>query len=230
MYMAGYRIAFLTNPLGEYFSLGWTSLPLTIFWFLLTMNAINLIDGSDGLAAGITCIVSLVLFTVGFMANNMLVLILSVILFATNLAFLKFNFYPAKIFMGDSGSLIIGLNIAAISTAGNTSFKGITTLTLMVPVMAMAIPILDTSLAFFRRIGTGSIFRADKAHLHHYLLAMGLPQKNIALLAYFVTLLFGLSAIGFSLTSYKVVFSVLVIMMAIFIIWAYIIMHKGKKP
>ncbi len=229
MYYAGYRVIYLTNPLGNHILLGLASLPVTIFWFLLTMNAINLIDGLDGLASGITCIVSIVLAVIGIMAYNPLVLTLAMMLLGSNLAFLKYNFYPAKIFMGDTGSLIIGLNIAAISTAGITTFKGITAMTLMVPIIVMAIPIIDTFLAVFRRIGKGSIFKADKAHLHHYLLKIGLSQKAIALLTYFITALFGLAAIGFSFSSHKVLFSLLVALMSILIISLYILIHRGLK-
>lgn len=231
MFYAGYRVSYLTNPWGADFQLGWLSLPVTVAWFLITMNAINLIDGLDGLASGIACIVSLVLASIGFITRNPLVLILTAILLGTNLAFLKYNFYPAKIFMGDTGSLLIGLNIAAVSTAGNTTFKGITTMTLMVPIIVLAVPIIDTALAVFRRsIRGGSIFRADKAHLHHYLLKLGLSQKAIALIAYFITFLFGLAAIGFSLSSHKVLFSLLVALLAALVILAYYLIHRGLKP
>jgi len=230
MFYAGYKVSYLTNPLGEHIVLGWFSLPVTIIWFLLTMNAINLIDGLDGLAAGITCIVSIVLAVIGLISQNPLVMLLTAILLGTNLAFLKYNFYPAKIFMGDTGSLLIGLNIAAISTAGNTTFKGITTMTMMVPLIAMAIPIIDTVLAVFRRIGKGnSIFRADKDHLHHYLLKLGLSQKTIALITYFITSMFGLAAIGFSFSSKKVLFSLVVLLMAVLVILAYYLIHRGQK-
>jgi len=229
MFLAGYHVTFVTNPLGSHFQLGWMSLPVTIFWFMLTMNAINLIDGLDGLAAGITCIVSIVLAIVGYLSGNPLVLILTMILLGTNLAFLKFNFYPAKIFMGDTGSLLIGLNIAAISTASNTTFKGITAMTLMVPIIVLAIPLIDTFLAVFRRIGKGSIFRADKAHLHHYLLKLGFSQSTIALITYFITSLFGLAAIGFSFSSRKILFSIVVLLMAVLIIITYYIIHRGYK-
>jgi UDP-GlcNAc:undecaprenyl-phosphate/decaprenyl-phosphate GlcNAc-1-phosphate transferase len=229
MFYAGYRVSYLTNPFGGHFLLGWLSLPVTLLWFLMTMNAINLIDGLDGLAAGITCIVSIVLAIVGMIFGNPLVLALTAILLGTNLAFLKYNFYPARIFMGDTGSLIIGLTIAAISTAGNTTYKGITAMTMMVPVIALAIPFIDTVLAIFRRIGKGSIFQADKAHLHHYLLRLGLSQKTIALITYFITGLFGLAAIGFSFSSKKILFSIVVLLMASLIMLAYYIIHRGQK-
>jgi UDP-GlcNAc:undecaprenyl-phosphate/decaprenyl-phosphate GlcNAc-1-phosphate transferase len=230
MYYAGYRVSYLTNPVGADLMLGWLSLPVTIIWFLLTMNAINLIDGLDGLAAGITCIVSLVLAVIGFISNNPLVLVLTAILLGGNLAFLKYNFYPARIFMGDTGSLLLGLNIAAVSTAGNTTFKGITTMTLMVPVIAMAIPLLDTGLAVIRRtIRGGSIFKADKAHLHHYLLRLGFSQSSIALITYFITALFGLAAIGFYFSSNKILFSLVVLLMVVLIITVYYLIHRGRK-
>lgn len=230
MFYSGYRVSYLTNPLGDNFLLGWTSLPITILWFLLTMNAINLIDGLDGLAAGITCIVSIVLAVIGLISQNPLVIILTGILLGTNLAFLKYNFYPAKIFMGDTGSLLIGLNIAAISTAGNTTFKGITAMTMMVPVIAMAIPIIDTGLAVVRRIiRRESIFKPDKAHLHHYLMKLGFSQSTIAIVTYIITGLFGLAAIGFSFSSNKILFSLFVLLMAVLIILTYYLIHKGQK-
>jgi UDP-GlcNAc:undecaprenyl-phosphate/decaprenyl-phosphate GlcNAc-1-phosphate transferase len=230
MYYAGYKVFYLTNPWGDHFLLGWLSLPVTVIWFLLTMNVINLIDGLDGLAAGITCIVSLVLAVIGFLSNNPLVLALTAILLGANLAFLKYNFFPAKIFMGDTGSLLIGLNIAAISTAGNPSYKGITTMTLIVPIIALAIPIIDTGLAVFRRgVKGASIFRADKAHLHHYLLKLGLSQTTIALITYFITALFGLAAIGFSFSSHKILFSLVVLLLTVLIILAYYLIHRGQK-
>ena len=229
MFFAGYRVTYLTNPLGDHFLLGWLSLPVTLIWFLLVMNAVNLIDGLDGLASGLACIVSLVLAVIGLISGNALVLALTAILFGSNLAFLRYNFYPAKIFMGDTGSLLIGLNIAAISTAGTSTFKGITTMTMMVPVIVLAVPLIDTCLAVFRRIGKGSIFRPDKAHLHHYLLKLGLSQSTIALIVYFLTFLFGLAAIGFSFTSHKVLFSLVVMLMAVLIVISYYLMHRGHK-
>ncbi|HOD17339.1 MAG TPA: MraY family glycosyltransferase [Candidatus Cloacimonadota bacterium] len=230
MFLAGYRVCYLTNPLGADFQLTWMSLPVTLIWFLITMNAINLIDGLDGLAAGITCIVSVVLAVIGFLGHNPPVLVLTALLLGTNLAFLKYNFFPAKIFMGDTGSLLLGLNIGAVATAGNATFKGITTMTLMVPVIALAIPLLDTLLAVVRRsLRHESIFKADKSHLHHYLLRLGLSQSSIALLIYFITALFGLAAIGFYFSSNKILFSLLVLLMAVLIILGYYLIHKGQK-
>ncbi len=229
MFIIGYRVSYVTNPLGADFILGWMSFPVTLLWFLVILNAINLIDGMDGLACGITIIVSAVLLIVGFHQGNQLVIAISAFLLAGNLAFLRFNFYPARIFMGETGAMFIALNIAAISTAGSSQFKGITSMTLMIPLAVLAVPLLDVILAVFRRIKLGNIFKADKAHLHHTMLAFGFSQRTISLIVYVVTTLFGLIAIGFSLSSKKLLFSVLLGLLALMVIIAYLIMRQENK-
>ncbi|MDZ4181349.1 MAG: MraY family glycosyltransferase, partial [Candidatus Cloacimonadaceae bacterium] len=209
MYFIGFRVEFLTNPLGSHFTLGWMSLPVTVLWYMVVLNAINLIDGLDGLATGICVIVSAVLCIVGFREQNLQVIALSALLFAGTLAFLRYNFHPARIFLGDTGALFIGLNIAAIANAGAEQYKGIASMTLIIPLTVLPVPLLDVFLAIFRRIGVGSIFAADKAHIHHAMLALGLSQKAISIIVYIVTLLFGLIAIGFSFSSKKILFTLL---------------------
>ncbi|HOA29853.1 MAG TPA: MraY family glycosyltransferase, partial [Candidatus Cloacimonadota bacterium] len=193
------------------------------------INAINLIDGMDGLATGISAITCLVLLTMGIMEKDILVISLSLFLFAGLLAFLRFNFHPAKIFLGETGTQFIALNIAAISTTGASQFKGITSLTLIIPLAALAIPMLDVALAIFRRIGSGSFSKADKAHIHHTMLDFGLSQRAVSIIVYFVTFLFGLIAIGFSLTNKKILFSLLMLMLALVVIVSYILMRMEKK-
>ncbi len=229
MYVINYRVSYLTNPLGEHFILGWLSFPMTVLWYVMMINAINLIDGIDGLACGITAIVSAILLVVGLMELNILVIVLAAFLLAGNIAFLKYNFYPAKIFMGDTGALFIGLNIAAISTASTSQYKGITTMTLMIPLSVMAIPLIDVFLAIFRRIKGGNIFKPDKAHIHHTMLGFGLSQKTISIIVYIATFLFGLIAIGFSFSSKKILFSVLLGLMVLMVIVAYILMRQEQK-
>lgn len=229
MYVIGYRIHYLTNPLGEHFVLGWMSFPLTVIWYVIVINAINLIDGIDGLATGIAAIVCVVLLVVGLREANTLVISLSCFLLGGILAFLIHNFHPAKIFLGETGSQFIGLYIAAISTAGTAQFKGITSMTMIIPMAALAIPFLDVLLAVFRRLRVGKIFKADKAHIHHTMLAFGLSQRAISLIAYFVTILFGLVAIGFSFTDKKVLFSLLMVLLALVVILAYIFMKMERK-
>jgi len=229
MYFIGFKVETLTNPFGADFVLGWLSFPLTLAWYLAVLNAINLIDGIDGLASGVSVIVCGVLLSVGIKEGNVLVSALSAFLLAGNLAFLRFNFYPAKIFLGDTGAMFNGLIIAAIATAGTTQFKGITSMTLLIPLAVLAIPLIDMALAVFRRLRMGNIFSADKAHLHHAMLALGLSQKAIALIVYVVTLLFGLIAIGFSFSSKKLLFVVLLGLLILMVVIAYILMRQGRK-
>lgn len=229
MYAIGFRVVSITNPFGAEIVLYWASFPVTLLWYLVVMNAVNLIDGIDGLASGICVIVCAVLLSVGVKEHNLLVTALSAFLLAGNLAFLRFNFHPAKIFLGDTGSLFNGLVIAAISTAGTQQYKGITSMTLIIPLSVLAIPLIDTALAVFRRLRLGNIFIADKAHLHHAMLGLGLSQKAIALTAYVVTLLFGLIAIGFSFSTKRILFSVLFGLLVLGVILAYVLMRHGRK-
>ena len=230
IYFAGFNIQLLTNPFGETIELGYFSFPATILWFLLVVNAFNLIDGLDGLASGIALIVATVLLAVGFLKSNTVIIFSSITLIGANLAFLRYNFYPAKIFMGDTGSLFLGFNIAAISIMGKGEFKGITSMTILVPIIALAIPIMDTTYAILRRVNKKkNIFQADKEHIHHKLHEIGLSQKNIALICYFITLLFGLIAFGFSFSSKKVLLSILLFLLFILIIVIYNIFKKEIK-
>lgn len=229
MYIIGYRVLFLTNPLGSHFILGWMSFPITVLWYVIVINAINFIDGLDGLATGIAAIVSIVLLVVGIREQNYLVISLSAFLLSGTLGFLFYNFHPAKIFLGETGTQFIALNIAAISTAGSAQFKGITSMTMMIPLVALGIPLLDVLLAVFRRIRLGNIFVADKLHIHHTMLAFGLSQRTISLIVYFITLLFGLIAIGFSYTDKKVLFTLLTTLLALTVIIAYILMRRERN-
>ncbi len=230
IYFSGFSIQLLTNPFGRTIILGYFSYPVTILWFLLVVNAFNLIDGMDGLASGIALIVAVVLLAVGLLKSNPIIIFSSVALIGANSAFLKYNFYPARIFMGDTGSLFLGFNIAAISIIGKAEFKGITSMTLLVPIIALTIPIMDTAFAILRRVNKKeNIFQADKGHIHHKLHEIGLSQKNIAFICYFLTFLFGLIAFGFSFSSKRILLSILLFLLFIFIIVIYNIFKKEFK-
>ncbi len=230
IYFSGFSIQLLTNPFGRTIILGYFSYPVTILWFLLVVNAFNLIDGMDGLASGIALIVAIVLLAVGLLKFNQIIILSSIAIIGANLSFLKYNFYPARIFMGDTGSLFLGFNIAAISIIGKTEIKGITSMTLLVPIIALAIPIMDTAFAIFRRVNKKeNIFQADKEHIHHKLHEIGLSQKNIAIICYFLTILFGLIAFGFSFSSKKILLSILLFLLFILIIVVYNIFKKEFK-
>jgi UDP-GlcNAc:undecaprenyl-phosphate/decaprenyl-phosphate GlcNAc-1-phosphate transferase len=227
VYYFGLKIELLTNPFGSAIHLGILSFPFTIIWFLVVINAFNLIDGMDGLAAGIAVIVLMVLFAVSIEKSNQLVILLSLTMIGSLLAFLKFNFYPAKIFMGDTGSLFIGFNIAAVAAAGTAQFKGITAITLIIPIITLVIPLLDVTASVFRRIKRKkNIFQADKEHLHHLMLDMGFSQKAVAIIGYVITLLFGLIAFGFSFSSKEILLVILIFLIILILIFIFVYLKK----
>ena len=165
-------------------------LPLTIFWVLLITNAFNLIDGLDGLAAGSALFSTVVIFILSFFLPNPTVSLLAIALAGVILGFLRFNFHPASIFLGDSGSLFIGFMISALAIAG--SQKSPTIVAVSIPLVSLGFPILDVVLAVGRRFLQGkSLFEGDRDHIHHKLLKRGLSQREAVLLLYAVTAAFG---------------------------------------
>lgn len=206
LFYSGYRIGFLTNFLGEiisHFGAGEyiyistiISLPITVFWIVGITNTINLIDGLDGLAAGVSMIAAAALTYVAFVNGSVEVAMLTAILTGSILGFLPYNFNPARIFMGDTGSLFLGFILAAVSIEG--ALKSATVVTLFIPVIILGIPIFDTTFAIIRRVASGkSISEGDKGHLHHRLLTIGLGHKNAVLSLYFLATLLGIAGISF---------------------------------
>ncbi|MBC8313421.1 MAG: undecaprenyl/decaprenyl-phosphate alpha-N-acetylglucosaminyl 1-phosphate transferase [Candidatus Cloacimonetes bacterium] len=221
----GFKINLITNPFGASISIGIFSIPTTIIWFLLVMNAINLIDGLDGLATGIVAIVFLIIGISSSVTSNEFVAYFSFALLGGCLAFLKFNFHPAKIFLGDAGSLFLGFNIAALSVAGNAQYKGTTAMTMLIPMIVLSLPLIDTFLTFFRRLKRPkNLFQADKNHLHHKMLELGFSYKTVVLIGYFLTGLFGLIALGFLLVDKRILLILIMffVIILLFIFWAII--------
>ena len=166
-------------------------LPLTVFWVLLITNAFNLIDGLDGLAAGSALFSTVVVFVVSLLAPNPTFTFLTIALAGAILGFLRFNFYPASIFLGDSGSMFIGFMLSGLALA--SSQKAPTMIAVAIPVISFGLPILDVVLSVVRRFLTGKpLFRADKEHIHHKLLKRGLSQRDSVLVLYAVTAGFAL--------------------------------------
>lgn len=189
----GIHVEFVNLPFDGRLQLGVFSIPLTLMWIVGISNAINLIDGLDGLAAGVSSIVLLTLSTIAFMIGDLFVLALAVILLGSTLGFLVHNFYPAKIFMGDSGALFLGFMIAVISLLG---FKNVTLFSLLIPVIILGVPISDTLFAIIRRfVNKHPLTEPDKSHLHHCLLRLGFSHRKTVLVIYAMSLLFGLGAI-----------------------------------
>lgn len=193
-YHGGTCISHLQLPWAVDLDLGWFSLPVTIFWFLLITNALNLIDGLDGLAAGICLFASLVLLILSIMGGRYLVATGLAALVGASLGFLRYNFNPASIFMGDGGSYFLGFMLASLSILG--SIKSQATVAVLIPIIALGLPLIDTTLAPVRRFLMGKqLFQPDKSHIHHKLLRMGFSQRRAVLLLYGVNILLGLFAI-----------------------------------
>ncbi|MGH4126154.1 MAG: glycosyltransferase family 4 protein [Clostridium sp.] len=191
--MSDVRISILTNPFREfypYLNIGWVGIPVTIIWIVGVTNAFNLIDGLDGLAAGIAFISCVTLMIVSIINGRLEPAFLTAVLSGAILGFLPYNFNPASIFMGDTGSQLLGFLLAAISIEG--AIKSATAFVIAVPILAFALPIYDTLFAMIRRKANGkSIMQADKGHLHHRLLDMGLSQKQAVIIMYFISAVLG---------------------------------------
>jgi len=191
---AGYRIESVMTPFGMW-ELGWVALPITMLWIVGIVNAINLIDGLDGLASGISLFTVFVLFILGVTQNNVIVSLTAIALAGSLLGFLRYNFNPASIFMGDSGSLFLGYVLSVTAISG--SAKSQTAVSLLIPVLALGVPVFDTSLAVIRRFISGKhIFSADRGHVHHRLLDSGLTHRQAVLVLYAGCTVLALAALG----------------------------------
>ncbi|CDO04997.1 putative undecaprenyl-phosphate N-acetylglucosaminyl 1-phosphate transferase [Oceanobacillus picturae] len=192
--MGGYTIEFITVPFGDRIEFGATAIPITIIWIVAITNAINLIDGLDGLAAGVSSISLLTISLVAGAMGNLPIALLSLLLLGGTLGFLVFNFYPAKIFMGDTGSLFLGYMISVIAVLG--LFKNVAVFSLMVPIIILAIPILDTVFAIVRRIiQKKPLSSPDKLHLHHCIIRLGFSHRQTVIMLYALSGLFSLAAV-----------------------------------
>ena len=188
------KIEWLNNPWGGYFYLEYFSIPLTIFWVISFTNVVNLIDGLDGLAAGVSAIASITVILVAVQQGVFPVAILTAALAGGIIGFIRYNFNPASIFMGDTGSMFIGYMLAAISIFG--AVKSAATIALIVPAVALGLPIMDTAFAILRRYTNGRpIFQPDKGHLHHRLLAMGMSQRQAVLFMYAISATLSVAAV-----------------------------------
>ena len=188
VFVAGIRIDYLTNPLGgEFLFPPSLSYLVTVLWVIGMMNAVNLIDGLDGLACGIAGITALGLIASGlYLGGDTAVTVLAALAGAC-LGFLRYNFSPATIFLGDSGSQFLGF-VFAVAALIDEQYKSATAVALLIPLTALSLPIADTALAIVRRFRKRlSIFRADRYHLHHRLLKLGLTQRQTVLFMYLVS-------------------------------------------
>jgi UDP-GlcNAc:undecaprenyl-phosphate GlcNAc-1-phosphate transferase len=195
---AGVQIDFITIPfLGLQELPTWVSLPVTVVWLVGMANAINWIDGLDGLAAGVSGIAAIIMLIVCLYMNQAAAGLIVAALAGGSIGFLRYNFNPAQIFMGDGGAYFMGFTLAGVGVTGLV--KGVTTVAVLLPYLILAVPILDMSAVIFERLRNGkSPFAADKRHLHHRLLKAGLSHRLTVLFIYTLTLWAGSLALAFS--------------------------------
>jgi UDP-GlcNAc:undecaprenyl-phosphate GlcNAc-1-phosphate transferase len=193
--VGGFTIARFSFPGLGTISFGVLSYPITILWLVAISNAMNLVDGVDGLAGGISVIAALSIGILCLLANDSVPALISFSLLGAAFGFLLFNFPPARIFMGDSGSLVIGFILAALPLTlrpGDTEVRD-----MIAPATVLLLPILDTVSAIVRRLrGRRPIHAPDKEHIHHKLLAVGLSMHQLLLIVYSACALFGIAAIA----------------------------------
>jgi UDP-GlcNAc:undecaprenyl-phosphate GlcNAc-1-phosphate transferase len=202
MYYLGYRIDRITIPFGAPLELGWFGLPLTLVWIAGVINALNLIDGLDGLAGGVAFIAIATIFVIANVHHQPLMVLFCAALSGAVLGFLFYNFNPATIFMGDTGSMFLGFVLA--TTSIQTNQKATAAVAIAVPILALGVPIADTLLAMMRRYARGvPMFSADKGHIHHRLLGMGLSQRQTVLVIYGASATLAGSALILSFASSK---------------------------
>ena len=234
MYYMGLRIEFITNYFagGGHWQFG-TALCflVTVLWIVGITNTINLIDGLDGLASGVAAIAALSIAYVAYIHGDrygMMVVCLGMMALAGgSLGFLPYNFYPAKLFMGDSGSLFLGFMIAIFAVI--SPLKRSTFIAVIVPVLVLGIPIFDTLLAIIRRILSGKpIMSPDKEHLHHHLMKLGYGQRRAVLMIYGISMIMGMAAVLMSRELYKD--SAVLIFTAFIYIYVFLTDQNHKVP
>jgi UDP-GlcNAc:undecaprenyl-phosphate GlcNAc-1-phosphate transferase len=198
-FACGFRISAINLPLIGDFSMGVFAFPITVLWIVGVTNAVNLIDGLDGLAAGVVFFAAVTNFVVAYISGSPLVAVLMASMMGALIGFLFYNFNPARIFMGDSGSNFLGFVLASTSLAG-ASQKASTAVSLLVPIVALGVPIFDTLLSMVRRwLERRPIFSPDRGHVHHRLLDLGVTHRRAVLILYAISIVFTIAAIGISL-------------------------------
>lgn len=189
------KISILSTDGTSFIDLGVLSIPVTLLWVIGVTNAMNLIDGLDGLACGLSSISSIFLFIIFIATGNNTMALMIIILAGACLGFLPYNFNPAKIFMGDTGSMFLGFILAGMSIQGTVKYAA--TIIMFAPILIIGLPLYDTLVTMLRRFIQGeSIMSPDKQHFHHRMLSLGLTQKQVALISYLINTLLGLLAIS----------------------------------
>lgn len=214
------------NIFGTYIQFGWLSIPITLIWIVGLTNAINLIDGLDGLACGVSAICSVSLLVVSILHADTSIMMITAILAGSCIGFLPFNSNPAKIFMGDTGSMFLGYTLSVVSVVGVFKFTAV--ISFAIPLIIFGLPLVDTILAILRRVLHGkSPFSADRGHLHHKLIDMGLNQKQSVTILYAICSILGILAI--MLSEDKIGSSVIILCVAVVIGIINYVFFNSKK-
>ena len=228
----GCVIQFFSNPNvfseATYINLGWLSVPVTIIWIVAITNAVNFIDGLDGLAVGVSAISTASLIVIALLVQEFNIAMILVALFGACLGFIPYNMNPAKIFMGDTGATFLGYILATLSVTGLFKFYAI--ISFAVPFLILGLPIFDICFAFLRRIAKGqNPMVADRGHVHHRLIDMGFSQKQAVAISYMLTAILGLAAV---LLTSSGELKALILIGAVFVVGAIGVhaIFSGHKP
>lgn len=228
---SGLYIEYIQLPFGDAIVVKpWIGMLITVFWIVGVTNAINLIDGLDGLSAGVSAIATITILILSIMMENWPAALLCVTLLGGMIGFLRYNFHPASIFMGDTGALFLGFSLATLAIMG---FKTSTVMSFLVPVLILGVPLSDTLFAIIRRkLNHKPISVADKGHLHHCLMNMGFSMRKTVLIIYGISALFGMCAIFLSQTSQwgAIIIVTLVVLLMEVGAEAIGIISKSRKP
>jgi UDP-GlcNAc:undecaprenyl-phosphate GlcNAc-1-phosphate transferase len=217
------RLEAINIPFYRIVDFGLWGIPLTIIWLVAIINTINLIDGLDGLAAGVSGIVAASFLILSLIMGLPLPSLLAGGVIGISLAFLKYNYFPASIFMGDSGSLFLGYIFGVISLFWPKSFA---TVVMFVPILALGVPLIEIVTTFFRRLFSGKKFyMADRRHIFHFLLDLGVPEKVTVWLFYLLSIQFGLMTFGIAGGDRNILF----VLEAILIIFTAIVVSRKLK-
>ena len=221
--LCGIRMDLLNIPFYKVISLGYWGIPLSVIWVVAITNTFNLLDGLDGLASGIGAISAMTFVALGAILDLPLASLLAAGVLGVCVGFLRFNFYPAQIFMGDSGALFIGYVLGVLSLLWPKSYAS---LVMFVPLLALGLPIIEIVSTTLRRLFTGKkIYVADKRHLFHYLLDQGFSHSGVVLLFYIVSFQFSVMAVGFVFGKINII----LVLEAVFVIFIAIFLSRKLK-
>ena len=226
----GVVIELFSNPLiftsAEFIELNYFSIPITVIWIVAITNSVNLIDGLDGLAVGVSAISSVSMLVIALLVSDLNIALVMAALAGACLGFIPYNFNPAKIFVGDTGALLLGYILSTVSILG--LFKLYAIMSFAVPFLVLAVPLFDISFAFLRRLLKGqNPMSPDRGHVHHRLIDMGLSQKQSVVILYIVSAILGLAAVV--ITTSDVIRALLFIITLIAALAIVFIAFRGKK-